>query len=161
MAFPQIKRRFSLFGSSPPPKIPPVNSPTLTPQNLLNTTTSQDMCKDIKPTSNDIRKSTENLEKLVLAADEYRDCLNRLNKFSINFSKCLRDYVSGKEVDKSNGMFLIFPRTFWFKFDFIIIIPVYMIYLRFNFNIYFFLKKISSMLTVYGAILWELRRNSG
>ena len=106
MAFPQIKRRFSLFSS--PPKSP-INSPPLTiPQNLSNTSLyfpSQDIRKDNKYTLDDVRKSIENLERLVLAADEYRDCINKLNKSSKNFSKCLKDYCNCKEIDKSHGMF--------------------------------------------------------
>ncbi|CAI2184754.1 12204_t:CDS:2 [Funneliformis geosporum] len=94
MAFPQMKKRFSLFGSPP-----------LTPTILSNTssllTTPQEICDDNKPTSDEIRKSFENLEKLVLAADEYRDCVSKLSKISRNFSKCLKDYSNGKGIDKS------------------------------------------------------------
>ncbi|CAG8660649.1 11725_t:CDS:2, partial [Funneliformis mosseae] len=98
MAFPQMKKRFSLF-----------SSPPLAPQILSNAssllTTPQEIREDNKPTSDEIRKSFENLEKLVLTADEYRDCVNKLSKISKNFSKCLKDYGNCKGIDKSYAQF--------------------------------------------------------
>jgi hypothetical protein len=100
MAKPQMKKRFSFFGSTQ-------KSPTLTPQNSYNNTPSQEIRDDTDLIPDDIRKSIENLEKLVLAADEYRDCVNKLSKISKNFSKCLKDYSESKGIDKSYGMFFI------------------------------------------------------
>lgn len=102
MAKPQVKKRFSFFSSTQ-------KSPPLSPQNLYNNTSSyflsQEIRDDNNPTTDDIRISIENLEKLVLAADEYRDYVNKLSKISKNFSKCLKDYSNCKGIDKSYGMF--------------------------------------------------------
>ncbi|RIA98380.1 hypothetical protein C1645_130089 [Glomus cerebriforme] len=111
MAFPQIKRRLSLFGSS-------TKSPPLTPQNLNNASLlttyfpSQEIRED-NPTPDDIRKSIENLQKLVLVADEYKDCVNKLSKISKNFSKCLKDYSNCKGINKSHVQCLQFAAKFY------------------------------------------------
>ncbi|CAB4493353.1 hypothetical protein RhiirA5_399275 [Rhizophagus irregularis] len=110
MAKPQIKKRFSFFSSTQ-------KSPPLSPQNLYNNTSSyflsQEIRDDNNPTTDDIRISIENLEKLVLAADEYRDYVNKLSKISKNFSKCLKDYSNCKGIDKSYVQCIQFTSQFY------------------------------------------------
>ncbi|GBB83328.1 hypothetical protein RclHR1_10060001 [Rhizophagus clarus] len=115
MAKPQMKKRFSFFGSTQ-------KSPQLTPQNLYINTSSYILSQEIRNDNNnnsnnsipdDIRKSIENLGKLVLAADEYKDCINKLSKTSKNFSKCLKDYGNCKGIDKSYVQCIQFSSQFY------------------------------------------------
>ncbi|CAG8697558.1 11232_t:CDS:2, partial [Scutellospora calospora] len=46
----------------------------------------------------------DNLERLVMAADVYRDLMDRLNKASKHFSKALKDYGNGKGLETTYVM---------------------------------------------------------
>lgn len=101
MALSQKKKRFSLFGS--PPKSPLI-SPILGTSLLSNYFPSQDYSSDKYPVvAEDVRKAFEALERLVSAADAYRDLMNKLCKISKVFCKALKEYGSCKGLENTHG----------------------------------------------------------
>ncbi|CAG8566647.1 1137_t:CDS:2, partial [Dentiscutata heterogama] len=97
MALMQKKKRFTFFGS--PPKSPTVGSSFFT-----SYIPSQDNQELKYPVLDDVRKAENNLERLVMAADAYRDLMDRLSKASKHFSKALKDYGNGKGLDTTYAM---------------------------------------------------------
>jgi hypothetical protein len=103
MALPQKipqKKRFSFFGSPP---LSPIISPTKNTALLSNYFSSQEKQEDKLPNVDDVRKAIDNLERLVLAADAYRELLNKLSKASKTFSKTLKDYGNSKGMENVHG----------------------------------------------------------
>ena len=98
MALPQ-KKRFTFFGSPP---LSPILSPTKS-STLLSNYFSQEKQEDKLPNADDVRKAIDNLERLVLAADAYRDLLNKLSKASKTFYKTLKDYGHCKGMENVHG----------------------------------------------------------
>ncbi|CAG8837131.1 18330_t:CDS:2, partial [Racocetra persica] len=86
-----IAKRFTFFGSPP-------TSPTLG-SSFFASFPSQDNQDSKHPVLDDVRKAEINLERLVMAADAYRDLMDRLSKASKNFSKALKDYGNGKGLE--------------------------------------------------------------
>ncbi|CAG8592966.1 17001_t:CDS:2, partial [Cetraspora pellucida] len=96
MALMQKKKRFTFFGS--PPKSPTLGS------SFYASFPSQDNQDSKHPVLDDVRKAEINLERLVMAADAYRDLMDRLSKASKNFSKALKDYGNGKGLENTYVM---------------------------------------------------------
>lgn len=93
----QQKKRFTFFGSPP---MSPILSPTKT---LSNYFSSQEKQEDKLPNSEDVRKAVDNLERLIVAAETYRDLINKLTKASKTFSKTLKDYGNSKGMENVHG----------------------------------------------------------
>lgn len=87
------KKRFTFFGSPP-------MSPVLSPTKNLSSYFSQE---DKLPNIDDARKAVDNLERLVVAAEAYRDLINKLSKASKTFSKTLKEYGNSKGMDNVHG----------------------------------------------------------
>ena len=94
------KKRFSLFGSPP---MSPILSPTKNSTLLSSYFSSQDKHEDKLPTADEVRKAIDNLERLVSAADAYRDLVNKLSKASKTLSKTLKDYGNSKGMENVHG----------------------------------------------------------
>ncbi|KAF0484805.1 hypothetical protein F8M41_022916 [Gigaspora margarita] len=94
MALMQKKKRFTFFGS--PPKSPTPGSSFFA--------SHQDNQESKYSVLDDVRKAENNLERLVMAADAYRDLMDRLNKASKQFSKALKDYGNGKGLETTYAM---------------------------------------------------------
>ncbi|CAG8460362.1 3942_t:CDS:10 [Funneliformis caledonium] len=92
-------KRLTFFGS--PPMSPTKNS-TIT----FNNFHSHEKLDDKLPNADEVRKAIDNLERLVLAADAYRDILNKLNKATKTFSKLLKDYSNSKGMESIHVMCL-------------------------------------------------------
>ncbi|GBC51906.1 uncharacterized protein OCT59_022144 [Rhizophagus irregularis] len=88
------KKRFTFFGSPP-------MSPVLSPTKNLSSYFSQE---DKLPNIDDARKAVDNLERLVVAAEAYRDLINKLSKASKTFSKTLKEYGNSKGMDNVHVM---------------------------------------------------------
>src|SRR4051812_39366260 len=99
MALP-TKKRFSFFGSPP---LSPILSPTKSSTLLSNYFSSQEKQEDKLPNADDVRKAIDNLERLVLAADAYRELMNKLCKASKIFCKTLKDYGNSKGMENVHG----------------------------------------------------------
>ncbi|CAG8555669.1 4398_t:CDS:2 [Acaulospora colombiana] len=54
------------------------------------------------PTPDDVRKAVENLERIVLSANDYCDSIDKLSKASKAFSKSLKDYGNIKGMDATH-----------------------------------------------------------
>ncbi|CAJ0826973.1 9653_t:CDS:2 [Entrophospora sp. SA101] len=59
-----------------------------------------------QPTLEDIRKAGENFERLVAAAEAYRDLTIKIGKASKTLSKALKDYGNSKGMDNIHVMCL-------------------------------------------------------
>ncbi|CAG8437778.1 7768_t:CDS:10 [Diversispora eburnea] len=97
MATTPRKKRFSLFGTQQ-------NNSINTGSSLLtnyfpNTTSIRD---DKFLTSDDIKKSIEIFERIVLSANDYCDSIDKLGKTSKTFSKALKEYGNIKGMDTSH-----------------------------------------------------------
>ncbi|RHZ59927.1 hypothetical protein Glove_360g148 [Diversispora epigaea] len=104
MALTQKKKRFSLFGSPP---MSPLLSPIIGTSLLSSYFPSQDNSSEKQPAvTEDVRKAFEALERLVSAADAYRDLMNKLCKVSKMFSKALKDYGNCKGLENTHVMCL-------------------------------------------------------
>ncbi|CAG8592659.1 2444_t:CDS:2 [Diversispora eburnea] len=104
MALTQKKKRFSLFGSPP---MSPLLSPIIGTSLLSNYFPSQDNSSEKhSAVTEDVRKAFEALERLVSAADAYRDLMNKLCKVSKMFSKALKDYGNCKGLENTHVMCL-------------------------------------------------------
>lgn len=90
------KKRFTFFGSPP-------TSPILSPTKTLSSYFSQEKQVDKLPNIEDARKAVDNLERLVVAAEAYRDLINKLSKASKTFGKTLKDYGNSKGMDNVHG----------------------------------------------------------
>ncbi|CAG8634020.1 161_t:CDS:2, partial [Acaulospora morrowiae] len=96
MATQQKKKRFSLFST---PLTVPISPNASLLSNYFSTTTPIREEKFL--TQDELRKALENLERMVLAANDYCDSIDKLNKASKTFSKSLRDYGNIKGMDAS------------------------------------------------------------
>ncbi|CAG8567155.1 10022_t:CDS:2, partial [Racocetra fulgida] len=76
---------------------------------------SQDNQESKHPVLDDVRKAEINLERLVMAADAYRDLMDRLSKASKNFSKALKDYGNGKGLETTYDFDLL--QKLWDKYS--------------------------------------------
>ncbi|GBC09353.1 hypothetical protein RclHR1_00880007 [Rhizophagus clarus] len=94
----QQKKRFTFFGSPP---MSPILSPTKTISNYFS---SQEKQEDKLPNAEEVRKAVDNLERLVVAAETYRDLINKLTKASKTFSKTLKDYGNSKGMENVHVM---------------------------------------------------------
>ena len=97
MASSQQKKRFSFFGSPP---MSPILSPTKTFSNYFSSHEKQD---DKLSNIDDVHKAVDNLERLVVAAEAYRDLMNKLSKASKTLSKTLKDYGNTKGMENVHG----------------------------------------------------------
>jgi len=98
MTIQQKKKRFSFFVS--PPRSP-VLSPAINQSVLSLTTTDPDGLFDRA----NVSKSVDALERLVSAADTYRDLITRLTKASKAFSKALKEYGHCKGMEERHGKY--------------------------------------------------------
>ncbi|CAI2164286.1 6164_t:CDS:2 [Funneliformis geosporum] len=92
-------KRLTFFGSPP---LSPTKNPTISFINFP----SQEKLDDKLPNADDVRKAIDNLERLVLASDAYRDVLNKLNKATKTFGKLLKDYSNSKGMESIHVMCL-------------------------------------------------------
>jgi hypothetical protein len=90
------KKRFTFFGSPP-------MSPILSPTKTFSTYFAQEKQEDKLPNTDDVRKAVDNIERLVVAAEAYRDLIYKLSKASKTFSKTLRDYGNSKGMENVHG----------------------------------------------------------
>lgn len=103
------KKLFSLFT---PPPMSPILSPIGINSNgtmISNYFPTMEILEDRQlqqPTLEDIRKAAENFERLVAAAEAYRDLTIKIGKASKTLSKALKDYGNSKGMDNIHVMCL-------------------------------------------------------
>ncbi|CAH1763676.1 30_t:CDS:2 [Entrophospora sp. SA101] len=109
MALSSKKKLFSLF--TPPPMSPilspiGINSNGTMISNYFPTIETLEDRQLQQPTLEDIRKAGENFERLVAAAEAYRDLTIKIGKASKTLSKALKDYGNSKGMDNIHVMCL-------------------------------------------------------
>ncbi|RHZ83250.1 hypothetical protein Glove_99g318 [Diversispora epigaea] len=103
MATTPRKKRFSLFGTQQNNSVNTLNTGSSLLTNYFPTTTSITSIRDDKfLTSDDIKKSMEIFERIVLSANDYCDSIDKLGKTSKTFSKALKEYGNIKGMDASH-----------------------------------------------------------